>query len=186
MNHSAVSLCSSALMKLGDNPITSLTDASHRARVCNQHFDTTRKAVLRDHTWRDSMKRAQLAQLTEPPAWEYTYSYQLPHDFMRLTYTSLGRYDTFRLEGQTLLANVGEVFIVYVYDNEDLTSYDDLHIDALIAKLAFELSIGITGKGSYRDAMAQEYFSKLTAAKAVNGQEVQDASLDVADLIDVR
>lgn len=186
MNHSAVSLCSSALMKLGDNPITSLTDNSHRARACNQLFDSTRKAVLRDHPWRDSMKRAQLAQLTEPPAWEFTYAYQLPNDFMRLSYTSLGRYDLFRLEGQKLLANEGAVYITYVFDNEDLTSYDDLHIDALIAKLAFELSIAITGKGSYRDAMAQEYISKLNSAKAVNGQETQDASLDGADLIDVR
>lgn len=186
MNHSAVSICSSALIKLGDNAITSLVDNSHRARVCNQLFDSTRKAVLRDHPWRDSMKRAQLAQLTEPPAWEFTYAYQLPHDFMRLAYTSLSRYDEFRLEGQTLLANVGQVFIAYVYDNEDLTTYDDLHIDALIAKLAFELSIAITGKGSYRDAMAQEYLSKKADAKAVNGQESQDASLDGADLIDVR
>ncbi len=184
---SSIAICSAALGKIGDDPITSLTDNTNRAKKCNIHYDPARKAVLRDHPWADSTKRVQLAQLSETPAWEFDYAYALPQDFMRLVYTSLGKNDPYRIEGKKLLCNVDEVFIAYVYDNQDVTSYDALHTDALIAKLAFELALAITGKASYRDAMAQEYVAKKNDAKAVNGQEFSQQELDGGDdLIDVR
>lgn len=184
---SSVSICSNALAKLGDDPITSLSDPTHRAKKCLQKYDPSRKAVLRDHVWHDSRKREQLAQLVEAPEWEYTYAYQLPHDYIRMVKTSLGRYDNYTIEGNKLLCNVNEIYIVYIYDNADVTTYDALHVEALETKLAFELALSIAGKASYRDGMAQEYMSKLRDAKAVNGQETDEEILDSgSDLIDVR
>ena len=101
--------------------------------------------------------------------------------------TSLGRYDKYTIEGQHLLCNVSEIYITYIYDNSDVTTYDALHVEALEAKLAFELAIAISGKSSYRDGMAQEYSAKIRDAKAVNGQEADDYELDLgSDLLDVR
>jgi len=53
----AVSICSNALRKLGDDPITSLTDDTERARLCNAFYEPTRDAVLRSHPWNFAIER---------------------------------------------------------------------------------------------------------------------------------
>jgi hypothetical protein len=181
MANTSVSICSNALIKLGDDPITSLTDNTVRARHCNRLFTPTRQAVLRDAVWTDSRKRARLAQLSEEPAWpEYAYMYALPADYMRMVKTSLDEYGTpYVIEGRTLLTDEAEVYILYIYDNEDVASYDAGHVDALTARMAFELAEPITGKKSSGDKAAAEYEVKKRDAKAVDGQEdAQDIYTD--------
>ena len=63
-----VSICSNALRRLGDDPITSLTDDTERARLCNSFYPDARDAVLRLHTWNFAVTRASLAQLAAAPA----------------------------------------------------------------------------------------------------------------------
>ena len=46
-----VSICSNALRKLGDDPITSLTEDTERARLCNAFYNTARDSLLRSHPW---------------------------------------------------------------------------------------------------------------------------------------
>ena len=52
---SEVGICSNALRKLGDDPITSLTDDTERARLCNAFYTDARDAVLniQDALFRD-------------------------------------------------------------------------------------------------------------------------------------
>jgi hypothetical protein len=172
MANTAVSICSNALVKLGDDPITALTDNTVRARHCNRLYTPTRQAVLRDAVWTDSRKRVRLAQLTEEPIWEYAYAYALPADYMRMVKTSLDEYKTpYQVEGRTLLTDAAEVNILYIYDNEDVASYDPGHVDALTARLAYELAEAITGKKSSGEKAAAEYEVKKRDAKAVDGQE---------------
>ena len=73
-----VSICSNALRRLGDSPITSLTDDTERARLCNSFFTDARDTVLRTHPWNFSITRASLAQLSEAPAYGFSYMYALP------------------------------------------------------------------------------------------------------------
>jgi len=46
-----VSICSNALRRLGDDPITALTDDTERARLCNAFYVPSRDLVLRSHPW---------------------------------------------------------------------------------------------------------------------------------------
>src|SRR5262245_59158945 len=89
MANTAVSICSNALVKLGDDPITALTDPTNRARHCNRLFTPTLEAVLREANWNDSIKRQRLAQLVDAPVWEYNFAYALPSDYMKMVKTSL-------------------------------------------------------------------------------------------------
>ncbi len=157
---------------MGDDPITALTDNTVRARHCNRLYTPTRQAVLRDAGWTDSRKRVKLAQLSTEPVWEYAYAYTLPADYMRMVKTSLDEYKTpYQVEGRTLLTDAAEVYVLYIYDNEDVASYDAGHVDALTARMAFELAEPITGKKSSGDKAAAEYEVKKRDAKAVDGQE---------------
>ena len=64
-----VSICSNALRRLGDDPITSLTDDTERARLCNSFYTDARDAVLRCHPWNFAITRTSLAQLSDTPAY---------------------------------------------------------------------------------------------------------------------
>ena len=46
-----VSICSNALRKLGDSPITALTEDTERARLCNALYEPARDSLLRSHAW---------------------------------------------------------------------------------------------------------------------------------------
>lgn len=187
MANTSVSICSNALVKLGDDPITSLSDNTNRARHCNRLFEPARQAVLRDAPWNDSTTRARLAQSSDAPEWEFDYKYALPSNYMRMLKTSLDEDDLeYKIEGRYLLTDETEVYITYVYDNADVASYDPLHVEALTAKMAYELANAITAKVSLSDRMEKEYVGKISIAKAVDGQEGSQDTNDYSPLTDVR
>ena len=88
-----VSICSNALRRLGDDPITSLTDDTERARLCNAFYVPARDLVLRSHPWNFAVTRATLAQLSDTPAYEYSYQYALPNDPYCLRVLSMEYHD---------------------------------------------------------------------------------------------
>ena len=73
-----VSICSNALRRLGDDPITSLTDDTERARLCNSFYTDTRDAVLRLHPWNFAITRASLAKLATAPGYGFANKFSLP------------------------------------------------------------------------------------------------------------
>ena len=75
-----VSICANALRRLGDDPITSLTDDTERARLCNAFYTDARDAVLRSHPWNFAITRTSLAKLSDAPAYGFNYQYSLPTD----------------------------------------------------------------------------------------------------------
>jgi len=187
MANTAVSICSNALVKLGDDAITALTDATNRARHCNRLFDPTRQAVLRDTVWNDSIKRVKLAQLVAAPVWEFGYQYSLPGDFIRKVKFDLDDLDLpYKIEGAVVVTDAAEVYLKYIYDNEDVASYDSLHVDALTARMAYELANAITAKQSLAQTMWAEYEAKLKSARAVDGAEDYPDEHIAAVLVDFR
>ena len=80
---SEVGICSNALRKLGDDPITSLTDNSDRARLCNNIYPEVRNELLSLRNWNFAITRTDLARLSDAPAFTWTYQFQLPSDHIR-------------------------------------------------------------------------------------------------------
>ena len=77
---SVVDLCNRALDLLGAANITSLTENSKEARLCNGNFDDVRDAVLRSHPWNIAITRRALARDTDTPAFGFSFQYSLPTD----------------------------------------------------------------------------------------------------------
>lgn len=65
MATSDVEICNSALAKLGAESITSLSDTTRRAVLCNRQYDKIRKKMLRMHPWNFAIKRVWLSPITE-------------------------------------------------------------------------------------------------------------------------
>lgn len=73
-----VDICSTALIMIGANSITSFSDDSTEATVCNTVYEDILKASLTRHRWRFATEQKQLSLLTATPTGRYAYAYQLP------------------------------------------------------------------------------------------------------------
>jgi hypothetical protein len=73
-----VDICSTALVMIGANAITSFSDDSTEANVCNVVYEDILKSSLTRHRWRFATEQKQLSLLTATPTGRYSYEYQLP------------------------------------------------------------------------------------------------------------
>jgi len=131
MANSKVSICNNALLLIGCNPITSLTDGNKAANACNLVFDRTLDTLLRMHLWNFAVTRATLASEVTAPAFGYANSYPLPADYIRL----VGLEDhsmVYKIESGKLLTDSDVVNLIYIARIEDVTKYDPLFVEAFV------------------------------------------------------
>jgi hypothetical protein len=186
---------------LGANNISSFDENSKPARLINQRYDSVRDSVFRAHPWNCLIRRAELAQETDAPAFGYTYQYALPTNpyCLRVLEFTNGTLSypqdnmksntggpVFIVEGRKLLSDEGVVKIKYVARITDPQEYDANLIDVLAASLAFEISYAITGSNSVKQMMAAEYSDKLKQARFVDGTEGAPQRLEASDFIESR
>ena len=172
-----VSICSNALRRLGDNPITSLTDDTERARLCNSFYADARDAVLRLHPWNFAITRTSLAQLSDTPSYGFAYQYSLPTSpyclrVLGMEYEDyIFKVENYSTQGRVLLTDQSSAKILYVAKITDTTQFDALFVDVLTAKLALDLCYPITNSVSLQDKMQKLYQLKLSDARSIDGQE---------------
>lgn len=145
----------------------------------------------------------------------YTGAFQLPNDFIRL-YRVSPYDAHWRLVGKALLtdaipaaapagligtqpanangsndpsvaASAGTALgIEYIFNCTDVSQFDQLFVDALVAACARDLAWNLTGEGSMYDRMTNEYNEAMKEAMAVNGMEQWPEQLFDNVMIDVR
>ena len=172
-----VSICSNALRKLGDDPITSLTEDTERARLCNAFYESSRDSLLRSHPWNFAITRATLAQLSTTPAYGLAYQYALPTDpyclrVLEMEYQDyIFKIENLATEGRVLLTDESTAKILYIARITDTTLFDSLFVDLLTAKLATNLAYAITGSLKVQEQMYKLFQLKLSEARSIDGQE---------------
>lgn len=167
---SVVGICNNALIKIGHDTITALTENSKAARLCNQIYEDIRDAVFRAHPWNCLIDRVELAALTTTPAFEYTYEYQLPADCLRVLSVQEDDIE-FKIENRTLLTDEAEISIRYIKQETDPNAYDALLREAVAARLAAELAIPLSDSTTLAATMWEAYKQKLVEARGMDGQE---------------
>ena len=180
---SVVDLCNRALDLLGAANITSLTENSKEARLCNGNFDDVRDAVLRSHPWNIAITRRELAKDSDTPAFGFSFQYSLPTDPFCLRVLSfwnsnvnndVAAYDSnvmFKIEGRKVLSNEGTCNIIYIGRVTDTEQYDSLLNKAISARLAAEIAYNITGSNRVSQGMIAIYEDRLKEAKGVDSME---------------
>jgi|TARA_E500000318_G_scaffold98107_1_gene99180 hypothetical protein len=172
-----VSICSNALRRLGDDPITSLTDDSERARLCNAFYEDARDACLRSHPWNFAITRASLTQLSDSPVYGYDYQFALPTDpyclrVLAMEYEDyIFKVENFSTQGRVLLTDEETAKIIYIARITDTTLFDSLFVDTLITKLASDLAYPVTNSLKVQEQMYKLYQLKLSEARSIDGQE---------------
>ncbi len=127
---STVDMCNSALNLLGASTISSLTEDTKNARLCNQRFEPIRDRVFRSHNWNCLIKRVQLAQDSTGPVVEYTYGYTLPTDCLRVLKIHNGSTDSiksaldYKIEGRKFVTDETTINLVYIALITDPNDFD--------------------------------------------------------------
>jgi hypothetical protein len=172
-----VSICSNALRRLGDDPITSLSDDTERARLCNAFFADARDHVLRSHPWNFAITRTKLARISTAPAYGFSYQYSLPVSpyCLRVLEMEYPEY-VFKIEndtvnGRVLLTNEETANILYIARITNAVLYDSMFVDTLTAKMSVDLCYAVTGSTSLQAQMDKTYQQKLSEARSIDGQE---------------
>ena len=166
---STVEICNIALSNLGDQLITSLTEANARARACNLRFNDTRDAVLRSHPWNCAMSRATLA-VSGTPDWGYSNSFALPTDCLRVL--DVENPDTeWKIEGRNIVSDGSTIKIRYIAQVTDTTLFDSTLVQAIALKLAWEIAETLTGNIDLKREMWQKYQFAISEARSNDAME---------------
>lgn len=167
-------ICNMALGRVGLQRISSLTESSNIAVVCNLLYSQVRDQVLLHFPWNFAKSRASLTQLADAPAFGYTYQYQLPNDCLRvITMNSENQVDqpVWIKEGQYILTDETEAEIIYIRRVTETGLFTPLFIRALYVALAAELCITLASDRTTQTQLLNEFGGILRLAEATDGRE---------------
>jgi len=169
MAASEVALCNSALDKLGQDPITSLSDTSKRAKLCNRNYSIFRDKLLRAYLWNFAMARVALVEDATAPAFEFENRFILPTDCLRELemYNSSSKW---RVEGQYLLTNDSSVNLIYIKQVTTTTEFDTTFDEALAYLLAAEFAYPLIQSVTLAKDMNAKAEMVLKDARSIDAQ----------------
>ena len=192
MAASFVSIVNAALIELGADTITSLTEDTKAARIANTRLDSLLDATLRAHPWKFAIKRKELAPLVETPEYGFGYQFQLPtssgdgHCLRLLEIENDDDLYPYRVEGRRILYDSDTLKIKFIQRVTDPTQYDSLFNEVFAARFAVELALGLTGNRELARDMMDLYEKKLREARFVDGTEGSQEDLAADDWINSR
>lgn len=168
-----VSICSDALVLLGASPISSFTEGTDSALVCDRLYPDIRDSVLSSYIWSWSITKTQISRLSTAPTNEWQYAYQLPGDmlsgvlavFETSGTTERPRRYGWEIYGDQLYTNMETVYIDYQQTVTE-SKMPPYFVQLLKFALASELAIVITDQGS----KAEYFYAKAYGNPGENGR----------------
>ena len=116
-----LSICSDALIMLGAAPLSSFSEGTDAAQICDRLYDDIKSTLIVMYPWGFSQKKVQLACLSDAPASEWEYAYALPADNIGSGVVALF---TSSAAGSRPVADGWEI-----YERNVLTNYTEVHVD---------------------------------------------------------
>lgn len=188
MSLTALALCSRALLRLGAQPIASLTEGSAEAEVAANLYPGLRDAVLSAHPWSFATGQAALARLAAAPVADFTQAFQLPTGFLRALSAGgegRGRGIAYRIHEGRLHADAPQVTLTYIFRAEE-SAFPPFFAAALVARLAAEFCLPLTESTSRAEVLFRLAEQELRAARKVDSQQDTPPALEGFPLVDVR
>ena len=153
-----LSICSDALILLGASPLSSFTEGTDAAQVCDRLYPDFRDSMLSRYPWSWTYKKIQLARLGIAPLNEFEYAYQLPGDMLsgvqavfETTSTNQAPLnDGWEIYGQELYTDLETVFIDY-QTSIDESKMPNYFVQLLRTGFAAEIAVTITDQATKAD-----------------------------------
>jgi hypothetical protein len=185
-SNSQVQIGANALRMLGDDPITSLTDDSDRARLVNALLPEARRETLAAHPWNCSTRRAVWVRSEDEPAWGYAYQYPLASDALRVFEVEGEETYPWKREGRYIVTDNPTCKVRYAIDVEDPNEWDANVTKAITYLLAAKLALPVTGKSSLMDKLVALWIDARNEGRTMDGQEGTPQELLADVLINAR
>lgn len=170
---SEVTICNSALTKIGVKRINALTDTSKAGLLCKEQYPLQRDALLKSHPWNFAIKRTALAS-TGTPAFGYEFEYPLPVDCLKVLNTEENSSlpgSKFVVEGRKILTDLSPLKIRYISAVTDVSQFDAEFQEALSLKLASELTYSLQQSNTLRESLQRQLGIVLRDARSSDAQE---------------
>ena len=182
---SSVEICNLALYMVGAERISSFSETTKRAKLCNDIYEIERDSFLGSHPWNFATRRVELAKTATTPEFGYEYEYQLPADCLRVVELEYNDIE-FKIEGDKLLTNEATIKIEYIAKEEDTSKYPAHVIDALSAKIAVKLSYPLVQSRELKLELRDNARTALSSARLFDAQEGTPRELNMSDWTDSR
>jgi hypothetical protein len=188
MSLTALALCSRALLRLGAQPIASLTEGTAEAEVAANLYPGIRDALLSAHPWSFATGQAALPRLSAIPVADLAHAFALPPGFLRALSAGAGgrgRGIPYRIQEGRLHADSDRVTLTYVF-RPDESAFPPFFAAALVARLAAEFCIPLTESASRAEVLFRLAESELRAARGVDSQQDTPRAIEGFPLVEVR
>ncbi|MBN2643303.1 MAG: hypothetical protein JXR78_16750 [Victivallales bacterium] len=146
-----------ALARVGAQSVVSDTDENLEASLCRFFWAQTVDEILRLNHWNCALKRAELARLSEPPAFEWSYAYRLPVDFISLAQLEVSSAD-YVIEGNLLLCNLEVCRIKYVRRMNNPAEFSPWMTACVVLNLAAKLAPKLTNNENASSPFTNELY----------------------------
>lgn len=167
-----LTICNSALIKCGSDTINSLSDQVKGALLCSNMYDICRRQCLRMMMPGFAKKRAHLSLLASTPVWEFANQFSLPNDFLLMIETG-GEVDdiTYRVENGLVLTNEGALDMIYIYDCQDTSLFDDIFAEAVAFNIARNIVYPLTQKEGLVPILEKGFQDTLRESEFTSSKE---------------
>lgn len=183
---SEVSIANMALVKLGQEPISSLSQDTKNARLCNAVFGMCRNETLEAHPWYFATKTQELASVdVEDPMGEWQYLYQLPADFIRPVFVDDWK-QNFEIRDGYLMCDDEPINLKWIWENTNPGTWSYSFAMALSWRIAAEISYAVTQSNTVAATMMAGFEMSLKTAR-YNDAHKRSPEGPIADsFVDVR
>lgn len=180
---SQVDICNNAILKIGANPISALSQNVQAALVLTRIYDMILDEVLGAHPWGFCTVITTLAEISGEvvPGWEYLYTYPAEALEIRKVFSNAEdpnpTADDFRpvvsptSNIRAIAGHYSPAYVEYTKRVTDPALYDALFVEALSCRLAAELAIPVKGETKLAVDMRSLYLFTLSEARRKNKRE---------------
>tara|TARA_A100001011_G_scaffold198521_1_gene206793 strand:- start:302 stop:916 length:615 start_codon:yes stop_codon:yes gene_type:complete len=150
-----VSICSEALLLLGQTSITSFDDGTAGSGAASTIYPKVKSSTLGMYPWTFTLSKVQLAQLSDAPTNVWKYAYSLPAQMVtgvpRRVYASanvgIDVIKEYEIQGNQLLTNNATIYVDFQKTVAE-QSMPEYFVKLLTYQMAWHLAIPITDQPS--------------------------------------
>jgi hypothetical protein len=177
-----IDLCNAALVRIGVPIIASFNDGTNQSNACSNRYQFCVNQVLQMHPWNCATTRAILAPSAVPPAFDYSYAFPLPADFLReldvssqsiASDTYMGPRDRYRIEGGNILFDTSTLYLRYIQQVTNANQLDALCQQAIGAYIAFDLAQTLLRNPELTSELDKQFKEILAEARNVNSAQLR-------------
>jgi hypothetical protein len=187
MSQVVAGICTSAMIKLGAEPIEDLQEDSKEARLCRIQYPKIRDAVLRSAPWSFAIKRVQLSPSNTNLLFGDQNVFQLPQDCVKFLKLYDNRpHSRYTIEGDNLMTNLETVEGWYISNAIEPEKYDPSFKEALASWLAADLCYSLTQSNNLKQELLTTGTMIMGEARSYNSQEVTPEDFQFDEFLDAR